>query len=32
LIYSAIRPDVARNNQMAFFALQREDGEIPHAM
>jgi hypothetical protein len=32
LIYSVIRPDVARNNQMAFFALQREDGEIPHAM
>ena len=24
LIYSVIRPDVARNNQMAFFALQRE--------
>jgi hypothetical protein len=32
LIYSVIRADVARNNQMAFFALQREDGEIPHAM
>jgi mannosylglycerate hydrolase MGH1-like protein len=32
LIYSVIRPDVARNNQMAFFALQREDGELPHAM
>jgi hypothetical protein len=32
LIYSAIRADVARNNQMAFFALQREDGLIPHAM
>jgi hypothetical protein len=32
LIYSVIRPDIARNNQMAFFALQREDGLIPHAM
>jgi hypothetical protein len=32
LLYSVIRPDVARNNQMAFFALQREDGLIPHAM
>ncbi|MGB6544471.1 MAG: hypothetical protein WBE97_02495, partial [Candidatus Acidiferrales bacterium] len=32
LIYGVIRPDVARNNQMAFFALQREDGLIPHAM
>jgi hypothetical protein len=32
LIYSAIRAGVARNNQMAFFALQREDGLIPHAM
>jgi hypothetical protein len=32
LIYSVIRPDVARNNQMAFFALQREDGLLPHAM
>jgi len=29
LVYSAIRPDVARNNHLAFFALQREDGQIP---
>ena len=32
LVYSSVRRDVARNNQMAFFRLQREDGEIPHAM
>jgi hypothetical protein len=29
LVYSAIRPDVARNNHLAFFALQREDGQLP---
>jgi len=29
LAYSCIRPDVARNNHLAFFALQREDGQIP---
>jgi len=29
LVYSRIRPDVARNNHLAFFALQREDGQIP---
>ena len=29
VLYSAIRPDVARNNHLAFFALQREDGQIP---
>jgi hypothetical protein len=29
LVYSAIRPDVARNNHLAFFALQREDGQMP---
>ncbi len=29
LVYSVIRPDVARNNHLAFFALQREDGQIP---
>jgi len=29
LVYSAIRPDVAHNNHLAFFALQREDGQIP---
>ena len=27
--YSLIRPDVARNNHLAFFALQREDGQLP---
>ncbi len=29
LVYSQIRPDVARNNHFAFFARQREDGQIP---
>lgn len=29
LVYSAIRPDVARHNHLAFFALQHEDGQIP---
>ena len=29
LVYSAIRPDVARNNHLAFFDLQREDGQLP---
>ena len=29
LVYSAIRPDIARNNHLAFFELQREDGQIP---
>src|SRR5262245_16021523 len=29
LTYAPIRPDVARNNHLAFFALQREDGQIP---
>jgi hypothetical protein len=29
LVYSLIRPDVARANHLAFFALQREDGQIP---
>jgi hypothetical protein len=29
LVYSAIRPDVARNNHLAFFEMQREDGQIP---
>jgi len=29
LVYSAIRPDVARNNHVAFFEQQREDGQIP---
>jgi hypothetical protein len=29
LVYSLIRPDVARNNQLAFFALQRDDGQLP---
>ncbi|HEY1799576.1 MAG TPA: alpha-L-rhamnosidase [Terriglobales bacterium] len=29
LVYSQIRPDVARNNHFSFFARQREDGQIP---
>ena len=29
LVYSLIRPDVARANHLAFFALQRQDGQIP---
>jgi hypothetical protein len=29
LVYSAIRPEIARNNHMAFFELQHEDGQIP---
>jgi len=29
LIYSVIRPDIARNNHLAFFELQREDGQLP---
>src|ERR1700761_3732328 len=29
LVYSLINPAVARNNHMAFFKLQREDGQIP---
>jgi hypothetical protein len=29
LVYSAIRADIARNNHLAFLALQREDGQIP---
>jgi len=29
LVYSEVRPDVARNNHLAFFALQKEDGQIP---
>lgn len=29
LVYSAVRPDIARNNHMIFFRLQREDGWIP---
>lgn len=29
LAYRHFRPDVARNNQMAFFALQRPDGQLP---
>jgi len=29
LVYSQIRRDVARNNHMAFFALQHGDGQIP---
>jgi hypothetical protein len=29
LVYAAIRPDVARDDHLAFFALQREDGQLP---
>lgn len=29
LVYSAIRPEIARNNHLAFFELQREDGQLP---
>lgn len=29
LVYAEIRPDVASNNHLAFFALQKEDGQIP---
>jgi hypothetical protein len=29
LVYRLFRPDVARNNHMMFFALQREDGQLP---
>jgi hypothetical protein len=29
LVYANIRPSIARNNHAAFFALQREDGQIP---
>jgi hypothetical protein len=28
-VYSVIRPDIARNNHLAFFALQKEDGQLP---
>src|SRR5262245_14248741 len=29
LVYADIRSDIARNNHLAFFALQRDDGQIP---
>ncbi len=29
LVYRQFRLDVARNNHLAFFALQREDGQLP---
>jgi hypothetical protein len=29
LVYSWIRPEIARNNHRAFFQLQREDGWVP---
>ena len=29
LVYADIRRDVARNNHLAFFILQKEDGQIP---
>jgi hypothetical protein len=28
-VYSVVRPDLAPNNHLAFFAAQREDGQIP---
>lgn len=32
LVYSLIRPDIARNNHTAFFETQREDGQFPDAI
>lgn len=29
LVYSLFHPDAARNNHLAFFAQQREDGQLP---
>jgi hypothetical protein len=29
LVYRQFRPDVARNSHLTFFALQRDDGQIP---
>jgi len=29
LLYADVRPDVARHNHLAFFALQKDDGQIP---
>ena len=29
LVYSPIRPEIARHNHLAFFEKQREDGQIP---
>ena len=29
LVYRKFRPDVARNSHLIFFALQKEDGQIP---
>lgn len=29
LVYAPVRADVARNNHLVFFALQREDGQVP---
>jgi hypothetical protein len=29
LVYRRFRPDVARNSHLVFFALQREDGQLP---
>ena len=29
LVYADIRRDIARNNHLAFFALQKDDGQIP---
>jgi len=29
LVYAQLRPEIARNNHLAFFQLQREDGWVP---
>jgi hypothetical protein len=29
LVYSTVRPDLARNNHLVFLALQRPDGQLP---
>jgi hypothetical protein len=29
LVYAPVRPDLARNTHMTFFALQRDDGQLP---
>lgn len=32
LVYAGIRPDIALNNHLAFFELQKEDGQFPAFM
>ena len=29
LVYALLGPEIARNNHLAFFAMQREDGQLP---